>query len=270
MMQRILAVTEFTLRRLMKSRLLWIGLAGSLLVIGMFMTSVVAMVRMLATGQSVALGMLLQVVGTIIAILGALSQLIAIFVGVSVVRRDIVDGTVASVLSKPVSRGEYIAASYAGSAIYLLMMWLLFALVLTLFAAAFKNTLSGAAYAAMLGRYLVCVMTMGIALFFSIRTHPWVAVLLTFLVLRGRATIEGLAGVVNVIGGRVPDGMINVLTFPFPVQGALDTLGHRLTQGLLVEKAMGPGFLHIVDYGLVMAVLAYLVFRGLEINRVRE
>jgi ABC-type transport system involved in multi-copper enzyme maturation permease subunit len=270
MMQRILAVTEITIRRLMKSRLLWIGVVGSLLIIGLFMTSVVGMVKMLAAGETVTGTMLLHVLATIITFLGALAQLIAIFVGVSVVKRDVVEGTVASVLSKPVSRGEYIAASYAGAAIYLFMMWALFALVLTIFAAAFKNTLGGAAYMSMLGRYLVCVMTMGIALFFSIRAHPALAVVLTFVVLRGTATIEGIVSVIKALGGRVPDAVVNVLAFPFPVQGALDNLGDRLTQGSLAEQSALLGFLHIIDYGLVMAVLAYLVFRGLEINRVRD
>ena len=270
MMQRLLAVTEITIRRLMKSRMLLIGVVGSLLVIGIFMTSVVGMVRMLATGEAVTDTMLWHVLGTIVTFLGALAQLIAIFVGVSVIRRDVVEGTVASVLSKPVSRGEYIAASYAGAAIYLLMMWILFALVLTLFAAAFKNTLGGTVYATMLGRYLVCVMTMGIALFFSIRAHPALAVVLTFVVLRGTATIDGIVSVVKALGGNVPDAVVNALAFPFPVQGALDNLGERLTRGSLVEQSAAMGFLHIIDYGLVMAVLAWLVFRGLEINRVRD
>jgi hypothetical protein len=269
MMQRLLAVTEITLRRLTQSRLLWIGVVGSLLVIGLFMTAVVGMVRTLATGGTVSGAALVQVVGTIIVILGALAQLIAMFVGVTVVRRDVLDGTVASVLSKPVSRGEYIAASYAGSALYLLMMWLIFAVVLTLFAAVFKSTLSGAVYMAMLGRFLVCIMTMGIALCFSIRVHPWVSVLLTALVLRGRDTIEGISQIVGALGGSIPDVVVDVLKFPFPIRGALDDLGNRLTQTSLAEPMLGLGFLHIVDYGLLMAMCAYLLFRGLEVNRVR-
>ncbi|MDH4038156.1 MAG: hypothetical protein OEX18_10960 [Candidatus Krumholzibacteria bacterium] len=270
MMQRMFAVAEITVRRLMKSRLLWIGVVGSLLIIGLFMTSVVGMVRMLAAGEVVSGTMLMQVLGTIITFLGALAQLIAIFVGVSVVKRDVVEGTVASVLSKPVSRGEYIAASYAGAAVYLLMMWALFALVLTLFAAAFKSTLSGTAYLTMFARYLVCVMTMAIAFSFSIRFHPWVAVLLTFVVLRGTATVNGIAAVIGALGGNVPDAVVKVLSYPFPVLGALDSVADRLTRGSLTEHSAGLGFLHIVDYGLVMAVLAYLLFRGLEINRVRD
>lgn len=270
MMQRILAVTEMTVRRLMRSRLLWVAVVGAVLVIGIFMSAVVAMVRTLASGQPVSGSQVAHVVGTIISILGAMGQLIAIFVGVSVVKRDVLDGTVASVLSKPVSRGEYIAASWAGSAFYLLLMWGLFALLLTLFAAAFKSPLGGAAYAAMLGRYLVCLMTMAIALSFSIRAHPWVAVLLTFLILRGRATVDGIAQILAVVGADVPDTLVEVLKFPFPMGGALDALGDRLTKGMLSEQALGPAFFHIIDYGLVMGVLAYLLFRGLEVNRVRE
>lgn len=270
MMQRILAVMEMTIRRLMRSRLLWVAVVGALLIMGIFMSAIVTMVRTVATGQAVSGAHVLHVVGTVISILGALGQLIAIFVGVSVVRRDVVDGTVASVLSKPVSRGEYIAASWAGSAVYLLLMWLLFALLLTLFAAAFKSTLAGAAYMAMLGRFLVCLMTMAIALSFSIRAHPWVAVLLTFLLLRGRATVDGIAQLLAVAGANVPDALVEALKFPFPIGGALDALGDRLTKTSLSEQALGPAFLHIIDYGLVMAVLAYLLFRRLEINRVRE
>lgn len=270
MMQRMLAVLEMTIRRLMRSRLLWVAVVGSLLVIGMFMSAVVSMVRTLSAGQAVPGAETMHVVGTIIPVLGALAQLIAIFVGISVVKRDVVDGTVASVLSKPVTRGEYIAASYAGSALYLLLMWALFALVLTVFAAAFKAGLSGPAYAAILGRYLVCVMTMGIALCFSIRFHPWVAVLLTALVLRGRATIDGLAYLLAATGVKVPGVLVEALEFPFPIGGALDALGERLTRGTLAEQNLAPAFVHVIDYGLVMALCAYLLFRRLEINRVRE
>ena len=270
MTQRMLAVVEITFRRLIQSRLLWIAVVGSLLIIGLFMSTVASMVRMHAAGQAVSHAVLMQVVGTIITILGAFAQLIAIFVGVTVVRRDVVDGTVASVLSKPLSRGEYIAASYAGSAAYLFLMWVLFALVLTLFAAVFKGTLSGAAYAAMLARFLICVMTMAIALCFAVRTHHWVAVILTALALRGRETVDGIAQIVAATGGSLPDAVVEALKFPFPIRGALDNIGKQLTQGSLVEQAMGPGIIHVIDYGLVMAVLAWLLFRNLEINRVRE
>jgi ABC-type transport system involved in multi-copper enzyme maturation permease subunit len=270
MMHRIAAVIDMTIRRLMKSRLLWVGVVGSLLVIGMFMTSVVGMVRMVAQGQSVSSIMLMQTIGTVITILGALAQLVAIFVGVSVVKRDLVDGTVASVLSKPVTRGEYIAASYVGAAAYLLLMWILFALVLTLFAAALKSSLAGAAYAAMLGRWLVCVMTMGIALAFSIRLHPWVAVLCTFLLLRGRSTIDGIANLFGVFGLDVPEAVVNTLQFPFPIHGALDNLGDRLSQGSLIEQSTTAGFLHVIDYGIAMALLAWFLFSRIEVNNARE
>lgn len=270
MIGRVLAVAEMTVRRLMRSRLLWIGVFGSLAVIGMFMTAVVGMVRMVASGQHVPGSMVLQVVGTVITILAWVAHWIAMFVGVNVVKRDLVEGTVASVLSKPVSRGEYIAASYAGAAIYLLMMWLVFALVLTLFAALFRSTLGGTTYLALFGEYLVCVMTMGIALFLSVLVHPWVAVMLTFMALNARAAIGGVARLIEALGGSVPDALVEVLKFPFPIQGALDDLSRRLTQGSLMEQSLGPGFAHVIDYGLVMAVLAYLVFRNLEVNRVRE
>jgi hypothetical protein len=149
-------------------------------------------------------------------------------------------------------------------------MWLSFALVLTIFAAAFKGALTGDAYAAMLGRYLVCLMTMSIALLFSIRAHPWIAVMLTALVLRGRSTVDGLRSLCEAFGVAVPQALVDVLKFPFPIPGALDDLGDRLTRGSLVEHSLGPGFVHGIDYGLVAAVCAYLLFRGLEINRVRE
>ncbi len=271
MMQRLLAVGEITVRRLMKSRLLLIGVIGSLLIIGLFMSSVLGMVKLAASGQAVSDVMVIHMVGTVTGVLGWLAQLIGIFVGVTVVKRDILDGTVAAILSKPVSRGEYIAASYGGSAAYLLLMWVLFAIVLTLFAAAFKTLLNGTIYGVMLAHYLVCVVTMAIALFFSIRLHPWVAVLLTFVVLRARATIEGIANLVNALGGHIPDGVVSVLTFPFPVFDLLGRLGERIGQGSLAgPSSVVAGFLHVIDYGLVMAVLAWLVFRHLEINRVRD
>lgn len=270
MRQRLLVVMEITLRRLMRSRLLWLAVVGSLLVMGMFMTAIVGMVRMLASGESVPAVMVIHVIGTVLTILGALAMLIAVFVGVTVVRRDLDEGTLASVLSKPVSRGEYIAASYAGAAAYLLMMWGGFALVLTLFAAAFKSFLGGPAYLAMFGNWLTCVLAMSVAMFFSIRVHPWVAVLLTFVLLRGRATVDGIASLMNALGAHPPDAVVSALKFPFPVYTALDGLGDRLTQGLLVDHSMAAGFAHIIDYGLVMAVLAYLVFVTVEVNRARD
>ena len=270
MMQRLLVAAEISVRRLMKSRLLWIAVIGSLMVMGIFMTAIVSMVKMLASGEAVPGGMVVHVVGTVLSILSALATLVAVFVGVSVIRRDMEEGTLTSVLSKPVSRGEYIAASYAGAAIYLLMMWALFALVLTLFAAAFKTALGGPVYLAVLGDYLLCVMAMAVALFFSIRVHPWVAVLLTFVVLRGRSSVEGIASLLGALGARPPDAVVNVLTFPFPMPGALDDLGERLSQGALVDRSMAAGFAHVIDYGLVMALLAYFVFRTVEINRARD
>jgi len=270
MMQRLLVVTEITVRRLMRSRLLWIAVVGVLLVMGMFMTAIVGMVRVVASGESVPAEAVIHVIATVLTILGALATLIAVFVGVTVVRRDLEEGTVASVLSKPVSRGEYIAASYTGAAAYLLLMWGVFAVVLTLFAAAFKSFLGGPAYLAMFGNWLTCVMTMAVAMFFSIRMHPWVAVVLTFVLLRGRATVDGIASLFNALGAHVPGAVVSALKFPFPVPGTLDDLGDRLTQGSLVDHGMAAGFAHVIDYGLVMAVLAWLVFVRVEVNRARD
>ncbi|HEX5132786.1 MAG TPA: ABC transporter permease subunit [Candidatus Krumholzibacteria bacterium] len=270
MIARMLAVAEVTIRRLMRSRLLWIGVAGSILITAMLMSTMVNMVRFSSNGQLEGPTAVTHAAGNIVALLGAFATLVAYFIGVTVVRRDVVDGTVASVLSKPVSRGEYIVASYIGAALFLFALWAVFAVVLAVFSAGFKSPLPGSAYTDMLGRCLVCVMTMAIAMAMSIRIHPWVAVVLTGLLLRGRDSVNALADVLKLFGVRMPGSVAEALKFPFPMRDALNGLGSGLNEGALVERSIAAGVFHIIDYGLVMVLCAYLLFRTLEVNRVRE
>jgi hypothetical protein len=266
---RCLAVTGMTLRRLRRSRLLWGALVISLFIVGTYAISLTYMFPHEAKGRSLADDMN-AVLGTLLPVHNTLSMVIAILIGVTVVRRDVVDGTVASVLSKPVTRGEYIAATYTGAAFYLLVIWLLFVLELTILATVLGKAPGQGVYLACLGRYVTSVMVMGIALCASIRVRPWIAVILTLVVLRGRTTVSGLQELTAAMGAPIPEAWVTALQFPFPIVTALDPLVDRLTRGALAQRSDLSAFVHVADYGIVMAVCAYLLFRGLEINRVRE
>ncbi len=123
---RVVAIAHNTLREAIRSRVLYTLLFFALLLIG---TGV-----LLSTLSYVERERILQDIG--LAAIRIFSVLIAIFVGIGLLHREVDRRTVFTILSKPIARGEFLVGKYLGlvatlfiqiaimSACFVLVSWL--------------------------------------------------------------------------------------------------------------------------------------------------
>ena len=166
---RIVAIAMNTVREAIRSRVLYTLLFFALALIG---TGV-----LLSTLTYVESERILQDVG--LAAIRIFAVAIAIFVGIGLVHREVDRRTIFTILSKPISRSEFLLGKYVG---LLLTLWLQIAVMSVCFAAI--SWLSGAplttthaAALALIGVEVAIVVA--IALFFSAFTSPMLASLFT-------------------------------------------------------------------------------------------
>jgi ABC-type transport system involved in multi-copper enzyme maturation permease subunit len=270
MIERLLVVNVVTFRRLLRSRVLWVALIGAILVLAMSLSSVSLMFRARAEGQQFMAEQMLQgAMVMAIKTLGFFSVLIALVIGVTVERRDVGDGTAVSMLSKPLSRGEYIAGIFGGGVAYLTLVWGIFAAVVIPCALALHGW-SGGLLLTMGSRLLVAWLALSIALCCSIRLNAWLAGVATVAVLQASGVVDATAQLLAALGVHVPDAIIRIAKFPFPNTDLLDSTVHGMIQGTLGGVSGLLGLVHVLDYTAVMVVCAFLLFRGLELNQGTE
>jgi ABC-type transport system involved in multi-copper enzyme maturation permease subunit len=166
---RILAIAMNTVREAIRSRVLYTLLFFALALIG---TGV-----LLSTLTYVENERILQDVG--FAAIRVFAVAIAIFVGIGLVHREVDRRTIFTILSKPISRSEFLLGKYAG---LLLTLWLQIGVMSLGFAAI--SLLSGAPLTATHAAALALVgvevaIVVAIALFFSSFTSPMLASLFT-------------------------------------------------------------------------------------------
>ncbi|HXV13273.1 MAG TPA: ABC transporter permease [Candidatus Krumholzibacteria bacterium] len=265
-MKRVGAVARMTLRRYAKSRLLHVAGIVAILVLGAptaYLPNVIAAAR---RGDAEAVQTAVEVMlNMAVSFFMILVAFIATAVGSTCVRRDLVDGTIYGVLSKPLSRTEYMVGTLLGGAAVVVFSWLVFGGALTALAALATDPLGPPEYAMLAGRCLQIVTLMCMATLLSTRFGPWVAGPLALLAFYGRETIDRLAALFE-----LPGVVVDILKFPFPVLKALGAITERVSRSDFDPAPVLPGVIHVIDYILVMVVLACLSFRRLDLNRTSD
>jgi ABC-type transport system involved in multi-copper enzyme maturation permease subunit len=258
-------------RRVLRSRVVLAAVLLAVIGIATFSTPLLALIAASRTDDVEGTRSALRVfLSAVFPTLGFFSQVIAAVIGATVMRRDIAEGTVYGVLSKPVSRGEYVAGSAIGSFGVLVLVSLLFFGAVELVTALVKLPLQWDHVAIMVGNLTVASVMLATALFWSTRTNAWITVLLAVLVVNGMGVVKTGAAIVEGFGHEVPPLVVVALQFPFPEIKALGPLTDRLTQSGASSISMTAVFIHLIDYAVVMIVFAYLSFRRLEFNRVSD
>ena len=268
-MHRIVAIAVMSFRRLLRTRILAVALVLAALVPGTYSAILIPMIVAGKSGHFAEIqSMLPMFFSMVVGTFGIVASLIALIIGVTLVRREMTDGTIYGVLSKPVSRGEYVMGNALGGFGMLTSVWILFGLVLMLVGAIVGSPLQPMHYAVVAGHLLRSSIALTVALLFSTRFNPWGAAALTVLVVNGVGIVKGSAGLLGAFGLTVPSRIVDVLCFPFPVMDSLS--GLTLGQSSLAPAPVAPGFIHLLDYAVVMVILTYFSFRRLELNRTAD
>ena len=187
-MPRILIIAKNAFREAVRDRILY-----NLVLFVLLITASAIFLGDLSGGQEahviVNLGL-----GTIL-IMGAF---LAIFVGVSLVWKEIEKRTVYSIFSKPIGRGEFIIGKYLGLCLTLLVNVAVMGVGLTLALLYVGGTqFAGSIWQAVLLIYLELTILTGVAIMFSSFSTPALSALLTFFVFvigHFSASLRALAG----------------------------------------------------------------------------
>ena len=271
MVHRILAVAIMTFHRLLRSRILIAGGVLALLAIGLYSGILVAILAAADHGDEQEVRALLPMFFHLaIGMFGTVSTIMATVIGVTVLRSDLSSGTVFGGLSKPVSRGEYVAGNWFGGLVAVASLWAIFTMAMAAISAGLGAPLGGLQYAIVGGRILAAALTLSAALLLSLRFNSWGAAVLSVLLVNGALVVQQVASILKALKVDVPEKLVEVLVFPFPITGAFDGLTARLVQSDLAPDSILPAVVHFVDYSLVLLFIAYLFFRRLDLNRASE
>ncbi len=191
-----------------------------------------------------------------IALFGAL---IAIFVGINLLYREISQKTIYSLLAKPVRRWEFVVGKYLGL-VLLLGLEILIMSVFFLGVVAYKETAFPIELLYAIGLIFVeLVLLTGIAIFFSSFTTPYLAAMLTV----GLWIIGHLLADVRAFGNLPDSGNLKVLTetlyWTLPNLDRLDikgaaAAGEPIAIGLVAQSAL-YGLLY--SLGLVVGAIFF-------------
>lgn len=268
---RILIIAGHVLNRLWRQRLLIVTLVVAFLIIG-FVSSPLFVIKMATeAGQVSEVQQAAAVVFLFVTMLmGWFAALVGLVIGVSVTRQDIRDGTIFSLLAKPVARWEYLGGSYLGSVICLLLVWVVLAAVYVGLVYVTEQPLDRIHGLVILGRAALSLLMLSLAFGLVQYFSAWIATLLGVVIYNGDAAVDALVTLLDLMRLRMPEWMSKALMFPLPATNCFDPLFASLSKTQLQPPPWGWGFLHILDYSAVMVLLGWWLFRRQDVTSATE
>jgi len=204
--------------------------------------------------------------GRVIVNLGLSSILIfgvfiAIFVGVSLVWKEIEKRTVYSIFSKPIGRGEFIIGKYLGLCLTLLVNLAVMGAGMTLALLFVHNSqFVGAMWLAVLMIFFELTIVTGIAILFSSFSTPALSALLTFFIF----VIGHFSASLRVMGGetgsRPATGLLDVMYYLLPNLSHF-TIATEVANGLTPPALLiGSTLLYAVVYDIILLTITVFIF----------
>ncbi|MEZ7980071.1 MAG: ABC transporter permease [Myxococcota bacterium] len=249
-LSRIYALANNTFREAIRNKLLYTLLGFSVVMIS---SGVV-----LATLSYVEVHEILQDMG--LAAIRFFSAGIAIFVGIGLIHNEVDRRTIFTILSKPVSRNEFLVGKWAGLTF---TVWLLLALMAGAFA--MVSLLAGAPLGldhfvaiALIGLELMVVVA--IATFFSSFTTPMLAALFSI----GLWMIGHLSRDLHALGQQSDVGSVTAMAnFVFVLMPDFEVFNKTLeaVHGLPIDSGeIGLAFVYAVGYTVCTLILGAMIF----------
>lgn len=207
---------------------------------------------------------------SMVFLMGIFGNLVALVTGVNVSRQEIKEGTIFGVLSKPVTRLQYLLGSYFGGLVSLLLTWLV--LVSTYLLVIYLSGLhpSKADLLLLLGRITLSVLFFGLAFCLAQRFSAWIAAVLGVAIYEGDSVVGLLAMLLRRMRVPVTDRTERLMAFPFPATNGLDALSGAFIKSQLNAPQVGWVFLHLWDYVVVLILVAWWLFRRQDLCQASE
>lgn len=270
-MTRTVIIAGHVLSRLWRQKLVLVTLVVALLIIGLMSSSLFMIKTATQLGQpSEAQQMAMGLFFFVTMLMGWFADLVGLVIGVTVTRQDIRDGTVFSLLAKPVARWEYLLGSYLGSVVYLLLVWLVLTGVYVGLVYVTEQPLGRMHGLVLLGHAALSLLMLSLAFGLAQRFSAWIAALLAVVIYNGDAAVNTLGSLVGLLGLGMPEWIHKALVFPLPATNCFDMLFESLMKTQLQSLPWGWGLLHIIDYSALMVLLGWWLFRRQDVTSATE
>jgi Cu-processing system permease protein len=251
-MRKICSVAANTFRESVRERLLYLVILYAMaLIVSVFILSPLSV--------GAARGKIVTDVGLAgISILGILT---AIIVGSNLVHKEVDKKAVLMVLSRPISRAEYLVGKFAGIALSLLVLISIMTAVLAVMMLLGGGRLSAAVFLAVALSALEILLLTAVMLFFSTFTTPLLTSFFTICIFIAGSLSGDLRLFAQKFGGRAMNRIMDALYFTLPNLKVFN-LRHEAVHGL---RFSASEILLPAAYGLVyiaaMLYFAWMIFR---------
>ncbi len=249
-MKQIIAIAKVTYRETIRNRVLY-----SLLFFAVALFLVAAVLDNMTTGQSGRIVLNLGLTG--IHLFGVL---IAVFLAVSAMSREITRKTLFVVLAKPVGRTQFLLGKYAGLLLTLAVLIGLMALSLMVVAALFGVSPGLPVIHAIVMIWVELAVLSAVALLFSVATGPFLSGMFTLGVFAIGHLTPGLLAMAEETGDRLMIGSARLVYYLLPNLETFNFKAEVLYRVAVPAGDTALALLYAVAYGTALLTLAAMVF----------
>jgi ABC-type transport system involved in multi-copper enzyme maturation permease subunit len=248
---RILSIAKNAFREAVRDRILY-----NLVLFVLLITASAMFLGELSAGQEARVIVNLGL--SSILIFGAF---VAIFVGVSLVWKEIEKRTVYSIFSKPIGRGEFIIGKYLGLCLTLLVNVVIMGAGVSLALIYVKGTqFAGAIWLSILMIYLELTILTAVAILFSSFSTPALSALLTFFVFVIGHFSASLRLLSADIGSRSAGVFFDIIYYLLPNLSHF-TFATETANGMTPPLSMVGGVVaYAIVYNIILLTLTVFIF----------
>jgi ABC-type transport system involved in multi-copper enzyme maturation permease subunit len=250
-LQRILSIAANTFREAIRDRVLY-----NLIIFVLLITASAVLLSELTAGQEIR-----TIINLGLSAMLLFGAFIAIFVGVSLVSKEIEKRTVYSIFSKPIKRSEFIIGKYLGLCLTLLVNILIMGAGVTLallYAGGKQFALN--IWAAIVLIFLELTILTAVAILFSSFSSPALSALLTFLIFiigHFSASLRDLAQNLDSQSARI---FFEFLYYFLPNLSNYSFITNAAYGDLPSVRMLAGTFLYTIIYATVLLYISVFIF----------
>jgi ABC-type transport system involved in multi-copper enzyme maturation permease subunit len=251
MPQRIAAIGRNTFRETVRDRILY-----NLILFVLLITLSAIFLGELTGGQEARV--IVNLALTAVLIFGAF---ISIFVGVSLVWKEIEKRTVYSIFSKPIGRGEFIIGKYLGLCLTLLVNVAIMGVGVTL-ALFYVNggRLVAPVWGAISLIFLELTILTAVAIMFSSFSTPALSALLTFFVFVIGHFSASLREVAQVLGSKPAQIFFDAIYYLLPNLSHFSFITETSNSLATPASMLGEALLYALAYDMILLTITVVIF----------
>ena len=186
---------------------------------------------------------------------------ISIFVGISLVSKEIEKKTVYAILAKPVNRGEFIIGKYFGLCLTLLINVIVMGIGVSLaLLYVGGGNLSFSIWGAILLIYLELTIITAVAILFSSFSSPALSALITFLIFVAGHFSASLRDFAESLGSEAAKVIFNVLYYLLPNLSFFSFITNAAHGESPSFEYIGGAFIYALIYSSVVITASVMIF----------